>query len=172
MVVTALQLKAFFVFSEMNRVDLDFLGTQSSIRRFAPGEYIFEEGQLSNDLYLLVQGRVKVQKTVENQTIDVAQLEPGALFGETAFLEQGIHSASIQAIEATALVVIPMAAIDNRIAANPQFGHLFYKALCIALSKRMRSTNSRLTAMMNEKDDKAIAAAFSIPGNSSTKKVS
>lgn len=62
------------------------------------GETLLEEGEGSNQLYWVMEGRFKVTTKVRNVRVEVNQLGPGDLIGEIAFIDQKPRSATVTAL--------------------------------------------------------------------------
>jgi hypothetical protein len=68
-------------------------GEKPEIRRLKLDEFLVEQGDKGNDLFLLLDGVLAV--TVDGEPI--AEVGPGAILGEKAVLEGGVRTASLQA---------------------------------------------------------------------------
>lgn len=98
--------------------------------RTRKGQILLEHGMESNDVYLIVSGQVRVELlAVEGREVVMRDLAAGQFFGDLAAIDNGRRSASITALQATELLLIPAAAFREAIAASPEaatwfFGHL------------------------------------------------
>src|SRR2546430_337327 len=77
-------------------------------RSLGEGETLTEQGAEGNELYLLLDGVLRVEVDGE----PVAEVGPGALLGERALLE-GKRSATLRATTPSRVVVVPADAIDE-----------------------------------------------------------
>jgi CRP-like cAMP-binding protein len=68
----------------------------------------------------------------------IAQLEPGEVCGEMAFLENGVASASVSAADALEVCAIEWTALTDLFELYPHMGSRFYRSLAVNLSRRMR----------------------------------
>ena len=74
------------------------------VKTFKKGEYLFFEGDVTQDLYVLVSGRLEVIKgTQKIQEIE----DEGELFGELSFLLGGKRTASVKADTEVKVICIP-----------------------------------------------------------------
>src|SRR5262249_5036457 len=72
-------------------------GTEAKREVYKPGEYIFFEGDIDYDFYIVESGEVKIfTKAQDGHRIDVAVVGPGDSFGEFALLDRKPRSASAQ----------------------------------------------------------------------------
>ncbi len=77
------------------------------VRTVGPGEYVFKEGDRSDELYLIVEGQVAVIKDAESPTPVVLSYKgEDELIGEVSLLGDTPRTASILALEPTTLLVI------------------------------------------------------------------
>jgi CRP/FNR family transcriptional regulator, cyclic AMP receptor protein len=68
-------------------------------RRFLEGEIIFDEGEEGQTVYVVIAGRVLICRQGESETVRIAELEPGVVFGELALLDDAPRSAQARAAE-------------------------------------------------------------------------
>ncbi len=78
------------------------------IRRVKEGKTLVEQGASSNELYLLLNGVLVVEVDGEK----LAELGPGAVFGERAALEGGSRTATLRAVTECKVAVAPAERID------------------------------------------------------------
>jgi len=97
-----LVLKSAPLFSRVPAEDLAPLARMAESRIVAPGERIVSEGELGDELYLIVYGRVAVSKGGHR----LASLGPGESFGEISVLDEGPRTATVTAIEQTEVLAI------------------------------------------------------------------
>lgn len=76
-------------------------------RVFGPGEYVIRQGESATALYILLRGRVQVERDMDG-TVDVMrELGPYAFFGEVALLEDSERTASVKTLEETECLLLP-----------------------------------------------------------------
>jgi len=76
-------------------------------RLFGAGEYIIRQGDSATAVYIMVRGRVQVERD-EDGTVEVLrELGPYAFFGEVALLEDTERSASVKTLEETECLLLP-----------------------------------------------------------------
>lgn len=83
-------------------------GTTPQTRRLVQGERLTTQGELADELYLLLDGMLAVD--VDGQTL--AEIGPGAVLGERAVLEGGRRTASLSALTPCRVAVAPRDTID------------------------------------------------------------
>lgn len=98
----------------------------------APDEVLFEEGELGEAMYVVVSGRVSVERDDRR----VAELGPGECVGELAALDREPRSARVRALEPTRLVRLDRNDLMDLLADYPEL----VRALAAVLVERLRST--------------------------------
>ena len=78
------------------------------IRRIEEGKVLVEQGSSSDDLYLLLNGVL----VVEVDGTPLAEMGPGAVFGERASLEGGLRTATLRAVTDCKVAVAPVDRVD------------------------------------------------------------
>jgi len=66
-------------------------------RRYEQGEVIFDEGEESQALYVVISGKVAIFRQGEPETGKLAEIGPGRAFGELAVLDGDRRSAHARA---------------------------------------------------------------------------
>lgn len=79
--------------------ELEALIPYVEIVEFSKDEMVFNEGDASRELYLVVKGKLAVLRKIENRFEQFGLISDGQFFGEMAHLENEQRSASVQAIE-------------------------------------------------------------------------
>lgn len=87
--------------------EIQLLTDTSILREFAKNTVLIHEGDVADSLYVVESGRVKVycsDKTGKDFVLNI--LESGDYFGELALLDDDKRSASVRAMDATAVRII------------------------------------------------------------------
>jgi len=114
---------------------LDALAGAGTIRSYAKHTLLIQEGDHSDQLYVVISGRLKVfLSDSEGKEIVIDMLARGQCFGEMA-LEGEPRSASVMATEPCKLVVIERDQFKRFLAANPDAAY----SLIVALIRRARN---------------------------------
>jgi CRP/FNR family cyclic AMP-dependent transcriptional regulator len=115
-------------------------------RRFATEEVIFREGDHGRSLYIIVDGRVRIEKHIPGIGQEaLAILERGDFFGEMAIIDDAPRSASaIAHAPDTTVVVIEKGALDRLLEQKGDAAHELLQILCRLLSSRLREINDKI----------------------------
>ena len=92
--------------------------TKPDIRRVKEGRTLVEQGSTGSEIYLLLNGVLVVEVDDEK----IAELGPGAVFGERAALE-GIRTATLRAVTDCKVAAVPADRIDRDKLAQLAGGH-------------------------------------------------
>ena len=112
-------------------------------RRVKSGDYIFREGDAENCTYVILRGRVKIQKS----NVIIAVLKDGYHFGEMALVDNELRSADAVALKDTWLIEIPRAQFFELMRKNPALAVKLLWSFVKALTVRLRRTNTQLSLM-------------------------
>ncbi len=83
---------------------------------FAPGEKVLEQGQSSQNLWILLEGKCEVVKESQRDgAVVLAQLDAFNLFGEMSFFSPAPHSANVLAKTPVRLLCISRTDYDDLI---------------------------------------------------------
>lgn len=110
------------------------------------GETLVEEGTLGTQMFVVERGRVEVSRRRGDVRVVLATLGPGAIIGELALLESLPRSATVTAVEDTAVFPVDSAALLQRIAADPMFA----LRLLQTMSARIRRLTHELFSLAIE----------------------
>ncbi|MGI8700605.1 MAG: cyclic nucleotide-binding domain-containing protein [Nocardioidaceae bacterium] len=94
-------------------------GTRPRIRRLKAGELLTEQGDAGDELYLLLDGVLRVD--VDGK--ELAEIGPGAVLGERAILESGRRTSSLVAVTPCVVAVAAAGAIDQDMLRAVSEGH-------------------------------------------------
>jgi CRP/FNR family cyclic AMP-dependent transcriptional regulator len=121
-----------------------WLTKRGDLKIFARGERLITEGELSDSLYILVSGQLKVFTSDDKgRELIYNILQPGEFFGEM-FLDGGQRSASVKAMVESKCVVLGHAKIRTFMKTYPEF------AECVALKliERLRLATLQIKSLV------------------------
>ena len=134
-------LKVFYLFSELNDDDIDWIVATGELERITKGSVLIEQGLPIDSFYILLEGKVSVYIAVnKKETKKVAELGSGEVFGEMSFVDTGLPSASVEAVEESIVLSIARHKLANRLYQDVGFASRFYRAISIFMSSRLRAT--------------------------------
>lgn len=128
------------------------------LRRYAAGDVLFHEGDISDTLFVLLTGQLKVYSVESNRREVVYNvLEPGEMVGEL-LLDGGARSASVKAITDVECCAVDARAITSLLREAPDFAEHLILKLIARVRHLTRKTKSlalhgvyeRLVALLEE----------------------
>lgn len=118
------------LFSGLNEETLNAIDQLTSTRSYPKNSIIINEGDVSNSLYLLLSGRVKIFLSDEDgREFVVTNLEPGGYFGEWGLLDDERRSASVMTIEKCSFKLLHQKDFDYLRAQYPEINDVLMKHL-------------------------------------------
>lgn len=120
------------------------------------GAFVFEEGELGTEMYIIQEGKVEILQRVGGESRQRAVLEKGDFFGEMSLLEDLPRNASARALADSRLLKIDGTTFDQMLRDNPEIGVRMMRKL----SRRLREADR----MLREAGGEPSAAAPEVPG--------
>ena len=112
---------------------------RSSPRSFKKNDNLIQKGKPTEVLYVIVSGTVKVSVS----GAQVAQLGPGDICGEMAFLEHSSPSATAVAAEEVEAYALSWSTLIDLFELFPHLASRFYRSVALNLSRRLRDLVAR-----------------------------
>lgn len=133
---------------------------------FEAGEFIFSEGELGMEMFIIHEGKIEILKNIQGEQRQLAVLEKGDFFGEMAILEDLPRTAAARALTAVKLLLINGATFDQMLRTNPEIAVRMMRKL----SRRLRETDHLLrdspaaAAVMEQPTPTTGSGAMRLPG--------
>lgn len=129
------------IFAQLDADELAVLKPHLARRVFAPGEFVFREGDPGDDLYVITLGTASVRRLDGSRSTRLATFGPSTVFGEMALLDARPRSASVQADGTLVCYVMGRAAFDEMVARHHAIALKLMRSLAVELGRRLRFTN-------------------------------
>jgi CRP/FNR family transcriptional regulator len=131
------------LFADLSPEDLGRIGQVAIPRRFPRETRVFHEGDPGDACYIVRSGACRVTRQHrDGRAITLANLGPGAIFGELAMFDDGVRSASVEAAEDTELLALPAIDVRALLRRHPEVA----EKLVVALTRRLREANERISS--------------------------
>jgi CRP/FNR family transcriptional regulator len=144
-------------FSALGEDELAKVAEVAVPRRFAAGEVIFREGDESDTCYVVRAGHARATREhSDGRSITLANFGPGDIFGELAMFDAERRSATLEALDAMEAIAILGADMRRLLGLHPDIA----VKLVIALGRRLRETNERLTRQSFQTVQSRVAAVL------------
>lgn len=142
------EIRSLALFRHFPEAKLEELARVLSVRALAAGTPVFEDGSAGDELFLLSDGQVRIEKEMEGEGVaELAILSPGDVFGEMALIDRAPRSARAVAHTSVSLLVLARADLDRWLGTEPQAAVGFFVELLRVLSHRLRRTSNGLVLL-------------------------
>lgn len=113
---------------------------------FKKNDVFFEEGDLGDKLYLILDGQVRISRNVQGMGEEaLAVLGAGAAFGEMALVEDAPRSADAKGHQAGSMLVLNKDDLEQLLFADKDLAYEVLWNVIKILSHRLRQTNDKMT---------------------------
>ncbi|HNP70819.1 MAG TPA: cyclic nucleotide-binding domain-containing protein [Kouleothrix sp.] len=141
-------------------VDAELLKVAAVCRglKVAAGKAIFKEGDSGNELYIILDGCVRVMINTRGADGSFApstinRLYPGQCFGEMILLNNAARSATVEAVDTTTLIVMYEHDFRQLCESDPRIGYVVIRNLAQDLAFKLRSSNLLLRGQIRWQHD-------------------
>lgn len=152
----------FFLFKNLNFSEAHELAKICHLKHYKAKDIIIEENSLSQGLYLILNGEVRVVKGEGEEQVEVARLKRGELFGEMSLIENELTSASVIAKTDVDIFMINREEFEDLLDDNERLALKIYKSFCRTLSERLRKTTDELTRIQKESESKKVVSGVKL----------
>ncbi len=129
------------VFNGLDEAELRRLAGITREVSLAPGDVLFEQGEESDGLYIVISGIVRIYLTAgDGREATISLLEDGEMIGEIALLDGLPRSAGAAALTPTKLIFIPHRPFCDLLDSSPQLSRQVMLMLC----ERLRAANKQV----------------------------
>ncbi|MEM9696964.1 MAG: cyclic nucleotide-binding domain-containing protein [Myxococcota bacterium] len=134
------------LFSGLTASALELVSGVATEETHATGTLIFEHGDVGDKLYIILSGRVRISRNVPGMGEEaLAVLNPGAIFGEMALLDDTPRSADARVHEKCRLLVIKREGFEDLLFLHKELAYEVLWSMVRILSSRLRETTDKLT---------------------------
>lgn len=139
-------LKKVPLFEGLTNSQLQKIAALASARSFEGSMHIFKEGDAGDAMYVIVEGKVRISKTVPGIGEEaLAILEKGQYFGEMALIEESSpRSADAIAHIPCKLWVIERSKLEQLMFTDRDLAYVVLWTFVRTLSERLRETNDKI----------------------------
>lgn len=118
----------------------------ATTRTFPAGREIVIEGQPGEELYVVIRGRVAIEKN----GVEIAELRAGGHFGEMGLIDNAPRSATVRSAEPTRVMVISRSDLMHLMKRESILAVKMLWSFVQVLSDRLRAANSELSEARQE----------------------
>jgi CRP/FNR family cyclic AMP-dependent transcriptional regulator len=118
------------------------------IRSFQAGEEIVQEGTLSTEVFVMLQGKAEVYVAVDQldksgRRMGIARISEGEVIGELALFDHEPRTASVVAVTDCQVAAMDGSLLTDYMDRNPHQGYWILKEMFAQVVRRMRQTTLR-----------------------------
>ena len=134
------------LFGALTTAGLQLVAAVAAEETHKQGTRIFEHGDVGDKLYLIVKGKVRISRQTAGMGEEaLAVLEPGAVFGEMALLDDTPRSADAWAHESCELLTISRESFEDLLFLHKELAYEVLWSMVRILTERLRETTEKLT---------------------------
>lgn len=145
-------LERFPIFSGMDQRVLQIISQACATQTYANGQQMFAEGDRAEHFYLLVSGRVSLERKLPQSWLRIEGITDVVIhtvnevevFGWSSLVEPGILTASARCMESSEMVVVRGREFIDILDSNGVAGYHFMKKLASVITSRLAETAERL----------------------------
>lgn len=146
----ALNMKKISLLSSLRDEELFQLSKLTNIVQFKKDEFIFRDNDLTEDIYLVEKGEVRISKQTPYGEQLLALIKEGEYFGEMDFIDNMRCSADAIANIESNLYTISKIGLEELFIADKHIAIQFYWNFWKTLAKRIRDANELLKTFFSE----------------------
>ncbi len=135
--------------SELGAADrIDLLGKYIEIKKFDPGDKIFNQGEIADSLYILATGRVTISfKSPEGSELRLRSMLGHTLLGEMGLYRNALRGASVVVDEPTVVYKVTRQSLQRMEEEAPELAHAFHKFVVRTLAARLDFSNREVAGL-------------------------
>jgi hypothetical protein len=146
-----LQLRQIQMFEGLSVNELAAIALKVEERDYGPDEVVIKEGEIGEEMFMIVVGGVSVIKGGAGEWEEDVELErvgAGSYFGEMALFDDIVRSASIITTETTSLLLLHKQAFEQIMEEYPEIA----LNICRELIRRIRRLQEKVEVSQREKE--------------------
>jgi CRP/FNR family transcriptional regulator, cyclic AMP receptor protein len=142
-------LRQIDLFRNLNAVQLSHLASAAEEHSLKKNTMLFKEGDPAEHFFVIQKGKIRISKIVPGIGEEaLAILEPGSYFGEMELIDPELpRAAQALAHEDCILQRFAYTDVQTILNADSEFAVAFLWSVVHTLSRRLRATNDKVTAM-------------------------
>ncbi|MBN1869200.1 MAG: cyclic nucleotide-binding domain-containing protein [Candidatus Omnitrophica bacterium] len=141
------------VFGGLNDRQLHEIFSLLKMLSYAPGEYVFKQGEAPSCIYIVLTGEVKIIYDIEGVTLELASFGAGDCFGETSVIGIQSHSSSALAVATSELIVLEHKALLDIFQTDKELFGLLILNIARETSRRLHRLDEVVAKYVLSKKD-------------------
>lgn len=132
------------IFAGLSKAELDLFSERFVQENFPAGTQIIKQGYGGLKIYVLMEGRVEVYKTIDGDKVKITSLEPTEAFGELGVVDGEPASASIDAELDCLTLSLGRDDFYDILQSSRELEAKIWRNLLVALCERLRTTTNQV----------------------------
>lgn len=142
------------IFKDLTEDQLGLLQAIIEPCSFAKETVIFEQGEPTQSLFIIVRGNILVRyKAYDGPVIEVARVGEGGIVGWSAALGRAAYTSGAVCLDDCDVYQINAAALHQLCEQNPCAGVLIFDRLAGAIADRLSSTHNQVMTILTQNAD-------------------
>lgn len=148
--VSRQRLKEITIFKDFTEEELSVIAPVLSEEFYKKDTIIWEEGSPEQGLHIIDYGKVRViKRTREGAKQTFAVLKTNNFYGELSLLDGRSHSASVEALQDTKVLVLRRADMEKLLQENPRIAYKIVREMTIVICEILRDMNHKFMNLAN-----------------------
>jgi extracellular factor (EF) 3-hydroxypalmitic acid methyl ester biosynthesis protein len=154
---------ALDIFQQLRPEDTHWLLATAELKTISANSVLVREDDPSETIFFIADGlfEVYVFGGAANR-VKVGQLGPGEIIGEISWLDRKPISATVRAVETSSVIVLSIATLERKLAADPGFAARLFRAIATLTAERLRTTTAQMR--LAEHGEQVSAPVAGAPG--------
>jgi CRP-like cAMP-binding protein len=150
------KIRSLPIFANLAESDFEDVHGAAVRRSFAAGANVFEQGNIADHFFVLLDGRLRVtQVTAEGQQIIVRIVNPGDLFGIAKALQRTDYPGTATAVSDSLVLSWPMARWSDFMGSYPSMA----MSAMHTMGTRLQEAQARMRELATEEVERRVAHA-------------
>ena len=144
------RLREITLFRDLSDEDIEVVASVLEEAFYKKGSVVWEEGTAEQGLHIVEHGKVRIcRNTREGHKQVLAVLKDNNFYGELSILDGRMHSASVEAVDDTKVLILHKSSMDKLLKDNPQIAFNIVRVMTIEVCELLRVMNAKFMDMVN-----------------------
>jgi CRP-like cAMP-binding protein len=128
----------------LEEAEFEQMARRFTVENYPAGSTILEQGYGGLKLYVLVEGKTRIFRTLNGSRVVITTLEPPETFGEVSILDGDPASATVEAESDVVVLTLGRDEFYDLMVASPDLAAKVYRNLLRTLCQRLRTTTNQV----------------------------
>jgi CRP/FNR family transcriptional regulator, cyclic AMP receptor protein len=129
------------IFRDLSEAEVEEIDRATTITTAHRGKILYMPEETGEVLFMLKEGRIQLYRiSPEGKKLVITTIGPGTVFGEMAFIGQGMHNSFAEALEDCVLCIMSRTDVERMLVTKPQVALRIFEVL----GHRLQEAEARL----------------------------